>query len=41
MQAVLTADVKITNGLCWHSRLPLVAVGTDRQVVLFLIDNAA
>jgi len=37
---VFTADVKITNGLCWHSRLPLVAVGSDRQVVLYVIDSA-
>jgi len=38
-QAVFSVELKLTNGLCWHSRLSLVAVGADRQVVLFHIDN--
>lgn len=38
-QVVFSTDLKITNGLCWHSRMSLVAVGRDRQAVLFVIDN--
>jgi nuclear pore complex protein Nup37 len=37
-QAILCRDLKITNGLCWHSRLPLIAVGGDQQVVLWVVD---
>jgi len=37
-QAILVRDLKITNGLSWHNRLPLVAVGGDEQIILWAVD---
>jgi len=39
IQVVLSAQLKSMSGLCWHSRLPLVAIATDQRLILFLIDN--
>ena len=39
VQVLCTEELKVSNGLCWHSRLPLVAVGTDRQLRLFVVNT--
>lgn len=40
-QAVLSVELKMVSGLCWHSRLPLVAVASDRRVLLFVADSVS
>jgi len=38
-QPIVTVDTKITNGLSWHSRYPIVAVGGDRRVLLYCVET--
>jgi len=38
-QVVLTVDMKVASGLCWHSRVPVLAIGVDNQVHLWMVET--
>lgn len=38
-RVILSVERKIVNGLSWHCRQPIVAVGSDSAVHLYLVEN--
>ena len=39
LQIPISCDLPVANGLSWHTRLPILAVGSDRRVELWSVET--